>query len=191
MRLTQNSIRSPPGFHPKYLKLCSEDEQSFYGFGTTWGKWFNDKIFILGWSNPLSEHISIYISIFSLLYLRVLPQWQLCIFFFSESDGIQLFLLYHGHNTSRRCSDVLKQYICQDFVLQTLLCVELISFPSHPKPPVLIPKRHFRAIRWLKPLICRLMQLLGERDREKERLSVCELTASLRLSASVRQQHIY
>ncbi len=25
----------PPGFHPKYLKLCSEDEQSFYGFGTT------------------------------------------------------------------------------------------------------------------------------------------------------------
>uniref|UniRef100_A0A9J8AXT1 Tripartite motif containing 35-12 n=1 Tax=Cyprinus carpio carpio TaxID=630221 RepID=A0A9J8AXT1_CYPCA len=27
----------PPGFHPKYLKLCSEDQQSFYGFGTTWG----------------------------------------------------------------------------------------------------------------------------------------------------------
>ncbi len=25
--------------HPKYLKLCSEDEWSFYGFGTTWGKW--------------------------------------------------------------------------------------------------------------------------------------------------------
>ncbi len=23
----------------KYLILCSEDEQSFYGFGTTWGKW--------------------------------------------------------------------------------------------------------------------------------------------------------
>ncbi len=22
-------------FHPKYLKLCSEDEQSFYGFGMT------------------------------------------------------------------------------------------------------------------------------------------------------------
>ncbi len=42
----------PPGFHSKYLKLCSEDEQSFYGFGTTWGKVFNDNIFILGWSNP-------------------------------------------------------------------------------------------------------------------------------------------
>ncbi len=27
----------PPGFHPKYLKLCSEDERSFYGFETTWG----------------------------------------------------------------------------------------------------------------------------------------------------------
>ena len=25
-----------PGFHPKYLKLCSKDKQSFYGFGTTW-----------------------------------------------------------------------------------------------------------------------------------------------------------
>ncbi len=23
--------------HQKYLKLCSEDEQSFYGLGTTWG----------------------------------------------------------------------------------------------------------------------------------------------------------
>ncbi len=27
----------PPGFHPKYLKLCSKDERSFHGFGTTWG----------------------------------------------------------------------------------------------------------------------------------------------------------
>ncbi len=25
------------GSHPKFLKLCSEDEQSFYMFGTTWG----------------------------------------------------------------------------------------------------------------------------------------------------------
>ncbi len=39
--------------NPKYLKLCSEDEQSFYGFGTTWGQGINDNIFILGWSNPL------------------------------------------------------------------------------------------------------------------------------------------
>ncbi len=27
----------PPGSHPKYLELCSEDEQSIYGFGTIWG----------------------------------------------------------------------------------------------------------------------------------------------------------
>ncbi len=46
----------PPGFHPKYLKLCSEDERSFYGFGTTWGLVINDKIFILGWSIPLTQH---------------------------------------------------------------------------------------------------------------------------------------
>uniref|UniRef100_A0A673G6B7 Endothelin-1 receptor-like n=1 Tax=Sinocyclocheilus rhinocerous TaxID=307959 RepID=A0A673G6B7_9TELE len=34
---SQWDSRKPPGFHPKYLKLCSEDERSFYGFGTTWG----------------------------------------------------------------------------------------------------------------------------------------------------------
>ncbi len=26
----------PLSFHPNYLNLCSEDEQSFYGFGMTW-----------------------------------------------------------------------------------------------------------------------------------------------------------
>ncbi len=34
---SQWDSHKPPGFHPKYLKLCSKDEQSFYGFGTTWG----------------------------------------------------------------------------------------------------------------------------------------------------------
>ncbi len=34
---SQWDSHKPPSFHPKYLKLCSEDEQSFYGFGTTWG----------------------------------------------------------------------------------------------------------------------------------------------------------
>ncbi len=48
---SQWDSHKPPGFHPKYLKFCSEDEQSFYGFGTTWV--INDKILILGWSNPL------------------------------------------------------------------------------------------------------------------------------------------
>ncbi len=38
---SQWDSHKPPVFHPKivlnYLKLCSEDEWSFYGFGTTWG----------------------------------------------------------------------------------------------------------------------------------------------------------
>ncbi len=34
---SQWDSKKPPGFYPKYLKLCSEDERSFYGFGTTWG----------------------------------------------------------------------------------------------------------------------------------------------------------
>ncbi len=34
---SQWDSHTPPGFHPQYLKLCSEDEQSFYGFGMTWG----------------------------------------------------------------------------------------------------------------------------------------------------------
>ncbi len=37
----------------KYLHLCSEDEQSSFGFGTTWGWVINDRISILGWTNPL------------------------------------------------------------------------------------------------------------------------------------------
>ncbi len=40
-----------PGFYLKYLKLCSEDEQSFYGVGMTCGLVNSDKMFILGWSN--------------------------------------------------------------------------------------------------------------------------------------------
>ncbi len=40
VQFTMQSMRQshkPPGFHPKYLKLGSEDEQCFYGFGMTWG----------------------------------------------------------------------------------------------------------------------------------------------------------
>ncbi len=36
---SQWDSHKPPGFHPKYLKLCSKDERSFDGFGTTWGLW--------------------------------------------------------------------------------------------------------------------------------------------------------
>ncbi len=34
---SQRDSHKPPGSHPKYLKLCSEDELCLYGFGTTWG----------------------------------------------------------------------------------------------------------------------------------------------------------
>uniref|UniRef100_A0A8C1N6U5 Cysteine and histidine-rich domain-containing protein 1 n=1 Tax=Cyprinus carpio TaxID=7962 RepID=A0A8C1N6U5_CYPCA len=30
-------LHKPPGFHPKYLKLCSEDERRCNGFGRSWG----------------------------------------------------------------------------------------------------------------------------------------------------------
>ncbi len=50
---SQRNRHKPPGFYLKYLKLCSEDEQSYYGVGTTCQSVKNDKIFIFGWSNPL------------------------------------------------------------------------------------------------------------------------------------------
>ncbi len=43
------------GFYQKYLNLCSEDEQRSYGFGATWGRVVNDRIFIFGWTIPLSS----------------------------------------------------------------------------------------------------------------------------------------
>ncbi len=40
-------------FHQKHLNLCFEDEWRSYGFGTTWG-WVMYRIFILGWTYPLT-----------------------------------------------------------------------------------------------------------------------------------------
>ncbi len=37
---SQRDSHKPLEFHPKYIQLCSEDERIFYGFETTWGKWF-------------------------------------------------------------------------------------------------------------------------------------------------------
>ncbi len=45
------------GFHPKYLNLCSEDELRSYRFGRTWGWVINDRIFIFGWTIPLTFKI--------------------------------------------------------------------------------------------------------------------------------------
>ncbi len=47
--LAVNGTVTPPGFHPKYHKFCSEDERSFYGFGTIWGgKWLMTKFAFWG-----------------------------------------------------------------------------------------------------------------------------------------------
>ncbi len=43
------------GFHQKYLNFCSEDEWRSYGFGTTWGGVINDRVFIFGWTIPLTK----------------------------------------------------------------------------------------------------------------------------------------
>ncbi len=37
-----------PDLYLKYLKLCSQDEQSFNGVGTTWGKWLMTKFSFWG-----------------------------------------------------------------------------------------------------------------------------------------------
>ncbi len=38
----------PPGFHPKYLKLCSEDEQAFTALERHGGKWLMTKLSFWG-----------------------------------------------------------------------------------------------------------------------------------------------
>ncbi len=40
---SQWDSHKPPGFHPKYLKLCSEDEQRFTGLERHRGKWLMTK----------------------------------------------------------------------------------------------------------------------------------------------------
>ncbi len=48
----------------KYLNLCSKDEWRSRGFETTRGWAINDRIFIFGWTNPLSSY-----TIFSVWYV--------------------------------------------------------------------------------------------------------------------------
>ncbi len=38
----------------EYLPLCSAEQRNSYRFGTAWG-WVNDRIFIFGWTIPLSH----------------------------------------------------------------------------------------------------------------------------------------
>ncbi len=52
-----NGAPKQPGYKlsSKYLPLCSAEQTHSYRFGTTWG-WVNDdRIFIFGWTIPLSR----------------------------------------------------------------------------------------------------------------------------------------
>ncbi len=75
---SQMESHKPSGFYLKYLKLCSEDEQSFYVVGTACGLVNNDKMIILGWSIPLSRWV-IFIAIAqNTLYGSTLSIFLLC-----------------------------------------------------------------------------------------------------------------
>ncbi len=54
-----NGAPKQPGYKlsSKYLPLCSAEQRHSYRFGTTWG-WVNDdRIFIFGWTSPLSNNL--------------------------------------------------------------------------------------------------------------------------------------
>jgi len=78
--------------HQKDLNLCSEDEQKSYGFGTTWGWVLNDRILILGWTNPLTYCLylcweSVWVSVSQFVNAYFLPvlinsNWCTIIYFF-------------------------------------------------------------------------------------------------------------
>ncbi len=59
-------------FHKKYLHLCSKDERRSYRFGTTWGWVINDRIFILGWTNPLRLVLWSRVTYFTLFLITVI-----------------------------------------------------------------------------------------------------------------------
>ncbi len=45
------------GFNKKYLNLFSEDERRSHGFGTTWGRVINDRIFIFWVYKPVQVQV--------------------------------------------------------------------------------------------------------------------------------------
>jgi len=60
-----------------------------------------------------------------------------------HSSGGNAALTWSGvYHTSKHSSYYVFQDICQDFVLEALFWVGLISCSSNPKPLLLIPKRH-------------------------------------------------
>ncbi len=67
--ITWQSMGQSQGFHPKYLKLWSEDEQSFTGLERHEGKWN-----ILGWSIPLKAMWTGSLRPFLFLYCDILQK---------------------------------------------------------------------------------------------------------------------
>ncbi len=71
--------------HQKYLKLCSEDEQSFYGFRTTV---INDKMFMLGCSKKPFKEMCLFKTIASAMFVNVSVYFYKYIFqFYCHNRG--------------------------------------------------------------------------------------------------------
>ncbi len=62
----------------------------------------------------------------------------------NSTDRSQLFRLYYGYHTSRHRSDDIFQGIRPVFLLKIAIVRRIISSASHPTPPLLIPKCHFK-----------------------------------------------
>ncbi len=71
----------PAGFYLKYLKLCSEDEQSFFGVETTFGQVNNDKMFHVGVETPFKQNLTLIDNIYCtcLLVLGAQEGWFLAV----------------------------------------------------------------------------------------------------------------
>ncbi len=88
-----NGAPKQPGYKlsSKYLPLCSEEQRHSYRFGTTWG-WVNDdRIFIFGWTIPLSRW-----GIFVEIAKNTLYGWKLLIFLLCQKSlGYEVKIMLH------------------------------------------------------------------------------------------------
>ncbi len=73
-----NGAPKQPGYKlsSEYLPLCSAEQRHSYRFGTTWG-WVNDdRIFIFGWTIPLSPFAGLHICSRMSRHLNMAPLWH-------------------------------------------------------------------------------------------------------------------
>ncbi len=71
---SQMDSHKPSGFYLKYLKLCSEDEQSFYVVGTACGLVNNDKMIILGLRSYIYSNRPKYIVWVNIIHFSFMPK---------------------------------------------------------------------------------------------------------------------